>query len=191
MRALPLPIAILSTAGVALTLAGVVPAAVAPAEAAKRAKPVPTVKRVTPMRLKVGDTLTLRGRNFSSRRTRNTVVFRAPNGRSAFAKPARASSRKLVVRVPAAVARILGPGPTRVRLRVLSGGFGSFTPRRLSPVLVPAGRGKVTPDVPGAPGAPGGPAAPGTPVTVRDCTPGDFDGDLLPGSQEAVVKRRW
>ena len=48
-----------------------------PAEAAKLA-PVkaPTVELVSPMRVKVGGTIVLRGRNFSSRRVRNTVVFR-------------------------------------------------------------------------------------------------------------------
>ncbi len=157
--------------------------AAAPAE--KRTVKRPAITRVTPMRLNVGDTFTLRGRDFSPRRTGNTVVFRAPDGRSVFAKPLTSSRRKLVVRVPAAVARILGQGPTRVRLRVLSRKFSSFTSPRLSPVLVPAGSRGGTPAAPGRPGSPG---SPDTPAPVRDCAPGDFDGDLLPGSQEATLK---
>ena len=162
----------------ALTL----PAAAAGAPAKESTAKRPTITRVTPMRLKVGDTLMLRGRNFSSRRTRNTVVFRAPNGRSVFAKPNRASGRRLVVRIPAAVARILGQGPTRIRLRVLSRRFSSFTPSRLSPVLVPVGSRRVAPLPPVAPGTPVPPVAP-----VADCTAGDFDGDLLSGSLEATL----
>lgn len=173
---------LLALAGFALLTA---PAA---APAAKRTVKRPAITRVTPMRLTVGETLTLRGRNFSPRRTRNTVVFRAPNGRSVFAKPSRASSRKLVLRVPAAVTRILEPGPNRIRLRVLSRRFSSFTSPRLSPVLVAAGSRPGSPGTPVAPGSPGSPVAPGAPVTVRDCTPGDFDGDLLPGAQEATLR---
>ena len=112
------------------------------AEAAKKKKVKrPTITRVTPMRIRVGATLTIRGKNFSSKRTRNTVIFRAPNGRSAFAKPRRASKTKLVVRVPAASAKLLSNKPTRFKLRVLAGKFSSFTTKRLSPVLVPSTSG--------------------------------------------------
>ena len=76
---------------------------------------------------------------------KNTVIFRGPDGRSAFAKPRRASRTKLVVRVPAGGfsprrARAGGtPKATRFKLRVLAGRFSKFTSRRLSPVVVPAG----------------------------------------------------
>lgn len=110
------------------------------AQAAK-AKKLPTITRVAPMRITVGKTLTIRGKNFSSSRRRNTVVFRAPNGRSAFAKPRRASHSKLVVKVPGSVERLLKkksnkPIPTRFRIRVVTRRFGKLTPRRLSPVIV-------------------------------------------------------
>ena len=59
------------------------------------------------MRVSVGNLLTVRGRNFKAQRLRNTVIFRGPDGRTAFAKPRRATTTKLVVRVPAAVARLL------------------------------------------------------------------------------------
>jgi hypothetical protein len=90
------------------------------------------------MRLHVGSTVTIRGRNFSSRRKRNTVVFRASNGRSAFAKPRKASSRKLVLKVPAGVARILqGHKRLRFKLRVVvRRKFSRWTPKRLSPVVL-------------------------------------------------------
>ena len=69
--------------------------------------PAPTITRVKPMRVSVGNLITISGKNFKAQRNRNTVIFRAPNGRTAFAKPRRSTTRKLVVRVPAAVARTL------------------------------------------------------------------------------------
>lgn len=100
----------------------------------------PSVSRVLPMRVGVGGTLTITGKNFKASRQANTVIFRAPNGRSAFAKPHRASRRQLKVVVPGAVSRLLAgtpsqPKPTRLKLRVLAGKFSNFTPRRLSPVV--------------------------------------------------------
>ena len=52
------------------------------------------------MRISVGNLLTIRGKHFRARAKSNTVIFRAANGRTAFAKPRRASSTKLVVRIP-------------------------------------------------------------------------------------------
>ena len=65
-----------------LALAALAPLAAAPAASAATKRP--TITKVSPMRLSVGDRLTIRGRNFKSQRTRNTVIFRAPSGRSAF-----------------------------------------------------------------------------------------------------------
>jgi IPT/TIG domain len=106
----------------------------------------PQITRVTPMRISVGNLLTIRGKHFKARAKRNTVIFRAGNGRTAFAKPRRASGTKLVVRVPAAVAGLLTvknsrQRPTRLKLRVLAGKFSDYTGRRLSPVVTGAGDG--------------------------------------------------
>jgi hypothetical protein len=152
-----------------------VPAAVA------ATAPAPTITRVTPMRVSVGNLLTIRGTHFKARRLRNTVIFRGPEGRTAFAKPRRATTTKLVVRVPAAVARLLRVSgsrqrPTRLRLRVLSGKFSAFTPRRLSPVVTGVGDG----DGGGGDGGGGG-----TPV-VCNSSP-DHDGDLLANSLELSI----
>ena len=123
----------------------------ATAGAAKSKGPVPSITRVQPMRVSVGGTLTITGRNFKAQRRKNTVIFRASDGRTAFAKPSRATRRKLVVRVPASAARLLrvansSQRPTRLRLSVLAGRFSKLTPRRLSPVVTGVGDG------------PGGPA---------------------------------
>lgn len=153
----------------AALLALAVPAA-APAAKSRKAKKAPAITKVTPMRLRVGATVTIRGRNFSSRRTRNTVIFRSSNGRSAFAKPKRASRSKLVLKVPVAAGRLLGAKSARFKLRVLSNGkFSKFTSKRLSPVLVPS-------NVAGSNGG------------KSPCTGADLDGDdLLPASLEAQI----
>ena len=106
----------------------------------------PQITRVTPMRISVGNLLTIRGKHFRARTKSNTVIFRANNGRTAFAKPRRASSTKLVVRIPPAVASLLTvknskQRPTRLKLRVLAGKFSSYTGRRLSPVVTGSGDG--------------------------------------------------
>ena len=127
------------------------------------------------MRISVGNLLTIRGHGFSSKAKRNTVIFRAGNGRTAFAKPSRASSTKLVVRVPAAVARLLTvknskQRPTRLKLRVLAGKFSAYTNRRLSPVVTGAGDGDG-----------GGNAA----KVCKDDS--DHDNDLLPNDLELQI----
>jgi hypothetical protein len=144
--------------------------------------PEPTITRVTPMRVSVGNLLTIRGTHFKARRLRNTVIFRGPDGRTAFAKPRRATTSKLVVRVPSAVSRLLRVSnsqqrPTRLKLRVLAGKFSKFTSRRLSPVVTGVGDGD------GGGGGGGGDG--GTPV-VCNSSP-DHDGDLLPNSLELSI----
>jgi hypothetical protein len=102
--------------------------------------PAPTVSRVQPMRVGVGDLLTITGEHFNARRSRNTVIFRSPDGRIAFAKPQRATTRKLVLRIPAGATRLLRvsdgqPLATRLKLRVLTRKFSKSTSQRLSPVV--------------------------------------------------------
>ncbi len=176
-------IAICLTLAAAASLA-LVPAAFAAKKKAKQAS-TPEISRVLPMRLGVGETLTLRGKNFSANRKRNTVIFRAPSGRTAFAKPSKASKTKLVVTVPGAVSRLLAKSngssvPTRFSLRVLSGSFSKFTGRRLSPVITGLGSGGSG----GGGGAGGGPGAPADAA----CPGTDSDSDLLPNSVELELK---
>jgi hypothetical protein len=143
---------------------------------AKKSGPKPQITRVSPMRVSVGKLLTIRGHHFRSTRKSNTIIFRANSGRTAFAKPLRASRTKLVVRVPAAVARLLtvknsNQRPTRLKLRVLAGKFSAYTSRRLSPVVTGVGAGD----------GGGGPAA-------GACDTGtDYDGDLLSNSLELAI----
>ena len=167
---------LLTTSVLALAaLLAVVPAALA----AKG--PAPTITRVQPMRVSVGNLVTITGSHFNARRLKNTIIFRGPDGRTAFAKPRRATSRKLVVRVPAAVARLLNVAhskqrPTRMKLRVLSGQFSKFTSRRLSPVITAVGDGD---------GGGGGGGGGGTPAVCNSSA--DHDGDLLSNSLELAI----
>ncbi len=154
----------------------------ATAGAQKRSKaPAPQITRVQPMRVAVGGTLTISGRNFKAQRGKNTLVFRAGDGRTAFAKPTRATKRKLVVRVPAAVSRLLKVAnsrqrPTRLRLSVLAGKFSKLTPRRLSPVVTGVGDGS---------GGPGGGGPGGNAAVCNDDA--DHDNDLLANSLELAI----
>lgn len=173
-----------------------VPAAPA---AKKKEAAKPSITRVMPMRISVGARLTILGKNFKANAKDNTVVFRAPNGRSAFAKPRSASRGKLVVVVPGAVSRLLGgdqssPKPTRMKLRVLAGKFSAFTTRRLSPVVTGFGSG----DGPGGGkpgGGSGGPAPSGSGgsgdggTAAASCTSSaDHDGDMLANTLESDIK---
>jgi hypothetical protein len=158
----------------------------APAASAAKKAAKPKITRVTPMRISVGATLTIRGKNFKPERAANTVIFRAPNGRSAFAKPRRASRGKLVVVVPGAASRLLGgpngDRPTRLKLRVLAGKkFSAFTPRRLSPVVTAFGAG----DGPGGGSGGGGGGGAGAAICNNSS---DHDGDLLANDLELQIK---
>jgi IPT/TIG domain-containing protein len=169
----------LCLAAASLMLLALVP----PATAAKKKK-LPTITKVSPMRVAVGAKLTIRGKNFSAKRKRNTVIFRGPSGRTAFAKPKRASRKKLVLRVPPAVARLLGvragrPRPTRIKLRVLAGRFGKYTKKRLSPVIVSTG-GSGGLGLPPGKGDGGGTGSTG-------CPGSDYDKDLLTDAVEKQI----
>ena len=149
------------------------------AGAQKRSQaPAPTITRVQPMRVAVGGTLTISGRHFKAVDRKNTVIFRASDGRTAFAKPRRATRTKIVVRVPGSAARLLrvansSQRPTRLRLSVLAGKFSKLTPRRLSPVVTGFGDGSG-----GGPGPGAGAVCPGD----------DYDNDLLSNSRELELK---
>ena len=169
----------LLASGALTTMSGGVPAPAAhaaPAAAAeKSAAKKPAIKLVAPMRVTVGRKIVVRGLRFSANRRRNTVIFIAPSKRSAFAKPLRAFPRKLVVRVPGSVERLLdnsdakGVGtPTRFRLRVVAKRrYGKVSARRNSPVILSALRT-------------------GAPATCG--TGDDFDRDLVSNSREALYK---
>jgi hypothetical protein len=151
------------------------------AGSAMAAKPVPTVKSVAPMKLKVGAKLTVRGKNFIPGRNKNRVFFLRSGGGLAWARAERASKTKLVVKVPATVTPLLKGKAVRLRLRVLAKSFGKVTSTRLSPTISPAA-GSVT--GPGTGGAPDGDCDGDKILNGVDT---DDDNDTLTDSTEATA----
>lgn len=95
-------------------------AGTATADAAKRKKNKrsPVVTRVTPTNASIGETLTIRGRNFRRGRERNTVLFKRRHAKAVFVK-ARISTRKLMkVELPERLEdKLLVQNGTRVETR--------------------------------------------------------------------------
>ena len=138
-------------------------APVASADAATRAV-YPSITKIDPLNLAIGDTMTITGRNFLRGKNRNTVVFKRTNQRAIFAKAVSASSTKLKVVVPEKLRPYLNkqaeaPVPTKFRIRVLAKRFGKrYTKAATSPTIAPIGR--VTTDTPGPTGPPAPPPGP-------------------------------
>src|SRR5215218_6046486 len=133
--------AVWMTALVAL-IASALAAAVAPsAHAKKRKKKAPVITSVQPKDVAVGETLTIRGRNFIRGRSRNTVVFKRDGARAVFVKADVGTRKMLRLQVPDSLQEFFQlnagtPVPTRFRLRVLARKFGKkFTSDSLSPIV--------------------------------------------------------
>jgi hypothetical protein len=166
-----------------------VPTAAGPAQArAQRAAKLPVVTSVAPMKVTVGATLTLRGRNFLRGRGKDTVVFKRDGHQAVFAKAGLATAKLMKVTVPAKLADALlvrdgASVPTRFQVRVLAHKLGrAYTPLKRSPLVAP-----VAPPAPPTPP----PAAPdqdcdGDGATNR--VDADDDNDLLADALEIDVK---
>ena len=109
-------------------------AGTADADAAKR-KRYPVVTSVSPMDAKVGETITIRGRNFVRGKNKNSVVFKRDGARAVFVKSTLGTAKQIRVTVPETLRPFLTENvASRVRLRVLSERFGkSFTSTEKSP----------------------------------------------------------
>jgi hypothetical protein len=146
--------------------------------------PLPTIKSVKPLRLTIGDTLTIVGRNFLPGRGRNTVVFFRDGAPAVFLRAGTATKTHMKVQLTSKLGRWLTArnngdrAPTRFRLRVLARRFGArFTPHKLSPVVSPATRRS------------GGPPAPTCTLASARAAPGsDADGDSLDNALELRIK---
>src|SRR5215212_9706158 len=103
-------------------------APVAVADAATTAPTYPSISKIDPLNLAIGETMTITGRGFVKGKNRNTVVFKRGNQRAIFAKALSATSTKLKVVVPEKVRPFLNKKegaevPTKFRLRVLARRF--------------------------------------------------------------------
>jgi hypothetical protein len=178
--------------------------AVVPATAG--AASAPKVTKVAPLKLKIGDRLTIRGKGFIAGKNRNTVVFKASGARAVFAKAETATKTKLVVKVPAKLAPFLTvksgqATATRFQLRVLAKKLSaSYTPKGKSPVIAPAVTAGAAAPVAKTPAAAAAaapaPAAAAAAVAApadcdRDGNPDasdpDDDNDLLPDAKETTA----
>jgi hypothetical protein len=126
-----------------LLLACALPAVLpASAMAASKNPSYPVIKKVSPLKLSVGERLTLRGTGFRAGKAANTVVFKRDGKPAIFVKSGLSTKKKIYVNVPDKVAAFLASTdgaaavPTRVRLRVLAGRFSKrFTSNKLSPLI--------------------------------------------------------
>jgi hypothetical protein len=165
------------TAALAALLA---PAGVAEA---KKTPPKPVVTSVKPMQARVGDTITIQGRNFIKGKAKNTVAFRRDGGKTVFVKADVSTLKQIRVVLPATLTPLLQNGDfTQFRIRVLARRFGkSFTPVAKSPKIGPALIKPGDATEAGAGGATGGGSAPAAPVVK----PGDCDEDKILDKDEA------
>ena len=116
----------------------------------------PQITRVTPLKLGVGDVLTIRGRNFVPGKNRNYVVFQRPRARAVFVAADRATRTKITMIVPAKLVPFLARNGgaavyTRFNLRVLGRRLSPvYTRKSLSPLVGPLPVGKQAPVTGGA-----------------------------------------
>ena len=175
--------------------AGILAPATAADAAAKKVSKYPTVKKIAPMTVSVGETMTLTGTGYVKGKGKNTVVFRRAGKRTIFAKADGLSSTRLSVVVPEKVRDLLGKSSARLQIRVLAKRFGkTYTPLSKSPT-VRAGASKTT-GTPAPTAAPAPAAKTDPPPPPPDCdgdgqidsVDGDDDNDLLPDSLESTLK---
>ena len=171
---------------IVLTAATVLAAPIAQASAATTKAVYPSVSSISPKRVAIGGTMTVKGKGFRAGKNRNTVVFQRTGKPAIFVRASDATTTKLVVKIPTKLTDFLAtkagaPKATTFRLRILSARFSkSFTPASLSPVITPktaasgtgggsTGSGAGSTTAPGAV-APVGP-------TCQQVAAGDPDGD--------------
>jgi hypothetical protein len=111
---------------------------------------LPEVTSISPRRVAIGQTLTIRGRHFRPGNRRNTVVFQRSGGRYVFVRAGRSTRTRMKVKVPTKLSAFLylrkGAGlPTRFRIRILARRFGAaFSSPARSPIVSPSTSGSGT-----------------------------------------------
>jgi hypothetical protein len=149
---------------------------------------LPVITGVKPLRLELGGTLTIVGRNFLPGKNRNTVVFFRDGAPAVFLRDGTATRTRMKVKLTSKLGQFLigrnngERGPTRFRLRVLARRFGArFTPRRLSPIVLPLKQ-------PGPRSRDTAPPAPTCTLdSARAAPQADADGDALTNELELRV----
>ena len=166
-------------------------APVASADAATRTT-YPSISKIEPLNLAIGETMTVYGKGFVNGKNKNTVVFKRGQQRAIFAKAISATSTKLRVVVPEKLRPFLGKKdgadvPTKFRVRILSRRFGKrYTTLTSSPTIGPAPRAAEVPT--GAAPAVQGPAPDCDGDTIADTLDDDDDNDHMSDQFEAAIK---
>jgi hypothetical protein len=144
-----LPVPRLFLLACALLTVALLPAS-AMAKSTKRTYPV--IKKVTPLKIAIGDKLTIKGSGFKAGKGKNSVVFKRDGKPAVFVKSGLSTKKKIYVTVPDKLAAFLGADSagaavaTRFRLRVLSSRFSkNFTSSKLSPIVKPRAGSSTTP----------------------------------------------
>src|SRR4051812_6272413 len=108
------------------------------ASAAKKKSSAPAVTKVSPLKLKVGDKLTVYGKNFLPGKGKSKVFFlRVGHQGAAWVRADKATKTKITVTVPAGLRKLIpaNGAPTRFQIRVLAKRFGSATKSSRSPLI--------------------------------------------------------
>jgi Bacterial TSP3 repeat len=147
--------------------------------------PLPTIKRVTPLKLSIGEKLTIVGRHFIPGKRRNTVVFLRDGAPAVFLRAGASTRTRMTVTLTSKLDRYLvvrnngEKKQTRFRLRVLARRFGPrFTPLKRSPLVLPAETG----------GGGGTDAPTCTLASAKAAPEADADGDGLTNGREVAIK---
>src|SRR4051812_12871351 len=123
------------------------------AVAKKKAPTYPVISKVTPMKVGVGDLLTIKGKGFRAGKNKNTVVFKRAGQRAIFVKAETATATIITLHVPLKLQAYMPlannqPVPGVFAIRIISKRFGQkFTAPKLSPTVGPAGTGITPPGV--------------------------------------------
>lgn len=129
------------------------------ADAKKRKKKKstkPSVTRIAPKQLAVGDRLVIKGKNFRSGAKANTVIFRRNGGGpQVFVRAISASKKLITVEIPPRLREELtlsngAPQPTRFQIRIVSSRVNSgWSTLSKSPVILPNQVGSASADCDG------------------------------------------
>ena len=139
----------------------------------------PVVKSVSPLKVQVGQKLTIKGSGFVPGKGKTRVFFVRLGGKGVAAAQADSATKtKVVVTVPDQLNTVLAGKSARFQLRVLGKKFGKWTPRKKSPVVA---------SVAGGAGSSSDPVADCDGDGIPNATDTDDDNDLLPDTQEAQL----
>jgi IPT/TIG domain len=154
----------LRRAGLMAALTALLVPAVAGTATADAKTRAPVVKSFAPKKVFVGETLTIRGKNFRRGVNKNIVAFKRKGAKVVLVSAEKSTTKLIKVTLPKRLEKVLlvqngTPVPTTLQIRVMSTRFGKrFTSRGKSPLV--------------------GPERPPAPPKPKEADPnGDCDGD--------------